>query len=55
MVIHLRGRLLADLRRDGVLPATQQAALDTLNGTTATNTISRIRRELRALAKQGNA
>lgn len=55
MVIHLRGRLLADLRRDGVLPATQQAALDTLNGTTATNTISRIRRKLRALAKQGNA
>lgn len=50
---HLRGRLLADLRRDGVLPETQQAALTTLQGTTAANTVSTIRRELRALAKLG--
>jgi len=52
---HLRGRLLADQRRDGTLPATQQAALTTLQGTTAANTVSVIRRELRALAKVGNA
>lgn len=41
------------LRRDGVLPKTQQAALETLQGTTAANTVSVIRRELRALAKLG--